>query len=354
MTRQLDDNHWPFLNYELPRLNKLSSNLYGASFYLMKLLPARYILQKAYEQGKIKRGSRIFETTSGTFGLALAMLSAVKGYKLKLISDPVIDKRLYNRLKDLGTQVEIISIPHPTGGFQQARLDRLNELLNQNPDAFCPNQYSNVYNPKSYAKVGQFIMDELNCIDYLVGPVGSGGSMVGTATFLREYFPNLKVIGVDTCNSILFGQKDGTRKLRGLGNSIMPPNLNHTIFDFVSWVPAGIAFKATRMLHQNHGLYMGGTSGAAYLVGNWIADKYPNKKVVTFFPDEGHRYIDTIYNDQWLKDIPRAFEQIPNEPKIVSKPRDDEESWTIINWNRQSIENVMNEMKNEKLLKSTI
>lgn len=349
MINKLEDSYWPFLNYELPRLDKLSTNVYGASFYLMKLLPARYILQKASEEGKISRGSKVYETTSGTFGLALAMISAVKGYKLKLISDPVIDKRLYNRLKDLGTEIEIIRKPHPKGGFQQARLDRLNELLNSDKTAFCPNQYSNINNPKSYSKVGKFIMDELSDIDYLIGPVGSGGSMVGTATFLRKYYPSLKVIGVDTCKSILFGQKDGHRDLRGLGNSIMPPNLDHTVFDYVSWVPAEYAFNFTRRLHQNHGLYMGGTSGAAYMVANWLTKRNPSAKMVVFFPDEGHRYSDTIYNDEWIKSISKTSELIPSEPKLITHPCDNQEDWTIINWNHRTLSEVV-EVKNDKML----
>lgn len=332
---------WPFSDYELPRLDRLSSNLVGASFFLMKLLPARYMLQKAVEEGFLTSGNQIIETTSGTFGLALAMLSTVKGYKLTLISDPVIDGSIYRRLEDLGVHVEIITQPDPKGGYQQARLNRLNMLLKQNPDAFWPDQYGNRNNPQSYAKVAEHLLKELGPIDFLVGPVGSGGSMGGITRFIRSVIPELKAVGVDTCKSVLFGQSDGSRTLRGLGNSIIPNNLDHQLFDYVSWVPGGIAFKATRELHRVHGLYMGGTSGASYLVAKWLASRYPSAKVVAIFPDEGHRYTDTIFNDDWLINIPFGNEPLPKEPIVLQHPRDDEENWTLLEWNKRTIDDVL-------------
>ncbi|MTI47955.1 MAG: cysteine synthase family protein [Firmicutes bacterium] len=335
------NSYWPFLNYELPRLSRLSDNLYGASFFLMKLLPARFILQQAEEKGIIGRGSRIIESTSGTFGLGLAILSAVKGYQLTLVSDPVIDPKLYNRLRDLGAKVEIIETYYPEGGYQKARLNKVYEHLKESPDTFWTEQYSNKYNPRSYKKVSDFLLNEIGNIDFLVGPVGSGGSMCGTSRYLREYLPNLKVVGVDTCKSILFGQENGNRLLRGLGNSVMPQILDHSTFDLISWVPANIAFRVTRELHQTHGLYMGGTSGAAYHVAKWISDKFKDAKVVTFFPDEGHRYTETIYTDQWLEEIPGINEVIPKEPKKIQFPKENEESWTVLNWNRRSLEDVL-------------
>ncbi len=336
-----DAYDWPFSNHELPRLDLLGSNLYGASFYLIKLLPARFILQTAHEEGRITRGSHIVETSSGTFGLALAMLAAAKDYRLTLISDPAIDDRLNARLQDLGARVEILRAPHPEGGYQRARLDRLQELRDEDPDAFWPNQYGNPDIPRSYDRVADYLVQEIGHIDCLVGTVGTGGSMVGTAKSLRAHFPGMTAIGVDTGKSILFGQHNGSRLLRGLGNSIMPSNLDHAVFDHVSWVPAGLAFNATRQLHRTHGLYMGGTSGAAYMVARWWARQHPDTTVVALFPDEGHRYADTIYNDQWLGMVPGAQDSLPNEPTPVHHPYDGEDIWSSFTWNRRSLQEVL-------------
>lgn len=336
---------WPFADYELPRFEKLGPNLYGASFYLMKLLPARYMIQMALKAGQLRQGGHIIETTSGTSGLALAMLSAAWGFRLTVVSDPVVDERFVCRLRDLGARVEIIREPHPTGGFQQARLDRLKELLAQDPSAFWPNQYGNPHHPEAYERVARCLANRLQRIDCLVGPVGSGGSMTGTARFLRSRFPHLVVFGVDTCHSVLFGQSDGPRLLRGLGGSLLPGVLDHTVFDYVSWVPASTAFRATRLLYRKHGLYMGGTSGAACLVAQWWARKHPDAVVVVMFPDEGHRYADTIYDDQWLARVPGALAPLPEEPVLVERPSDGEDCWSWMKWNRRTLADVAGDLK---------
>lgn len=336
------NSDWPFINYELPRLDIIDKNLFSASFYLMKLLPARFILQKAENAGILYKGCNVIESTSGTFGLALAMLSAVRGYKLTLISDPAIDSRLLVRLEDLGAKVEIINKEHPDGGFQKARLQRLQEITKEYPIYFWPKQYENMDNPRAYGRLAEYLSEKIKRIDCLIGSVGSGGSMVGTATFLRKLNPNLSVIGVDTQYSVLFGQPNGNRQLRGLGNSILPKNLNHSLFDLVSWISAPVGFKATRYLHQNYGIYMGATSGAAYWVAKWYAKKHPNKNVVVLFPDEGHRYADTIYNNQWIKEQGLHIDSLPDEPKYVHNPLDGLNSWSIINWNRRTLSDVTN------------
>lgn len=332
---------WPFADYELPRLDRLGPNFYGASFYLMKLLPARYMIQRAVVAGRLQHGGHIIETTSGTFGLALAMLSAAWGFRLTLVSDPAMDERFLRRLHDLGTRVEIMHEPDPTGGFQKVRLDRLKELLAQDPSAFWPDQYGNPHNPEAYERVAEYLAGRLGRIDCLVGPVGSGGSMSGTVRFLRSRFPHLVAVGVDTCRSVLFGQRNGPRLLRGLGNSLIPANLDHTAFDLVSWVPAGIAFRATRLLYRTHGLYMGGTSGAAHLVAQWWARKHPDAVVVVMFPDEGHRYADTIYHDPWLEKVPGAPVPLPAEPVLVERPSDGEDGWSWMKWNRRTLSDVV-------------
>src|SRR5215216_1222208 len=108
--------------HELPRLIQLSENLFAASFFLMKLLPANFILKRARDAGLIQPGSTIIETTSGTFGLALAIHCALNGYRLILVSDPVVDESLKRQMEELGAQVDIVAEPAPEGGFQRARL----------------------------------------------------------------------------------------------------------------------------------------------------------------------------------------------------------------------------------------
>lgn len=325
----------------LPKLINVKENLIVANFFLMKLLPASYILDRAREENLIKEGSRIIETTSGTFGRALAILCAERGYELILVSDPAIDNQLKRCLEDLGARVEIVEKPARVGGFQRARLDRMAELQTHFPNHFSPSQYANPYNPKAYAPFVELLNEAVGPINCLVGSVGSGGSMSGTGNYLRRFYPNMRAIGVDTFGSVLFGQPDAKRSLRGLGNSLMPPNLDHTIFDEVHWVSAAAAFRATREIHRKHALFVGPTSGATFLAADWWASRNPDSITVALLPDEGYRYIDTVYQDSWLTENGLDLSKLPDEPQLVSYPHEAKPEWANIMWNRRTYKEVL-------------
>lgn len=325
----------------MPRLVRLQENLYGACFPLMKLLSAQFILDRARAEGLIGRRAMVIETTSGTFGLALAMVGRLHRYRILLVSDPAIDAGLKRRLEYLGARVEIVDRPAPVGGLQQARLDRMEELRKEFPRHLWPAQYMNRQNPGAYAPLAELLVERLGQIDCLVGTVGSGGSMCGTSSFLRLPFPELTAIGVDTFGSVLFGQPDQKRLLRGLGNSLMPENVDHSSFDEVHWVGAPEAFLATKRLYWRHALFMGGTSGAAFLVARWWARQNPDATVVVLLPDEGYRYQETIYRDEWLEDNGVYRERLPAGPQLVTHPTDADSGWAFLRWDRRTYEEVL-------------
>lgn len=322
----------------LPRIVWLRPNLVGLSFTLMKLLPARYIVQRALEEKELRPGGLIAETTSGTFGLALAMVARLGGHPLTLVSDPAIDAPLKRRLEDLGATVHIVSKAGASGGYQQARLAVLESILQENPGSFCPRQYSNPHNPGSYAPCAEQLAHAAGPIDCLIGTVGSGGSMCGIASYLRLLTPELVTVGVDTHRSVIFGQSDAGsgRLLRGLGNSLMPANVDHTAFDWVHWVGAAEAFRATRELHRGHAMFMGPTSGAAYLVADWYARRNPDALCAVILPDEGYRYQDTVYDDAWLEAKGAKLDVLPREPVEWTRPHDGTDPWAFHHWNRRS------------------
>lgn len=326
---------------KLPKIVRLSKNLSGAAFVLMKLLPACFMLDRAQEDGMIDPDTVVIETSSGTFGLALALLCNLRGLRLILVSDPAIDTALQRRLRDLSTRLEIVQEPAPSGGYQRARLDRLEECMAECPKHFWPSQYDNPYNPGAYASFAELLVETLGKIDCVVGSVGSGGSMCGTTRYLRLLFPDLYAIGVDTHGSVLFGQPDQKRTLRGLGNSLMPKNLDHSVFDEVHWVSGAEGFTSTRLLHRRHSLYMGPTSGASYMVAQWYADKHPDANVVVLFPDEGYRYSDTVYNDKWMREQQLFLASMPGTPCVIDDPNVKASEWMCMNWSRRTYEQVM-------------
>lgn len=328
--------------YQMPRLVRLAPNLYAACFTLMKMVPARYILRRALADGRLDRDTVIVETTSGTFGLALAMQGVHLGRRVVLVSDPVIDERLHRRLADLGATVLRVpaSAGDRPGGFQAARLELLARVREEYPSTFCPEQYTNPDNPRSYAAVAEFLVDALGPVDCLVGPVGSGGSMCGTTRHLRTAAPGCQAIGVDTFGSVLFGHDDAHRELRGLGMSVLPGNLDHAVFDQVHWCTAALAYAATRQLHRRHALFMGPTSGAAYLVGRWFAERNPDAVTVVMLPDEGYRYQDTVYDDGWLFARGHAGVTVPTDPVMADHPRSACEPWAAFDWARRPYQRV--------------
>lgn len=329
--------------YQVPKLVRLEPNLYAACFTLMKMIPARFILRRAATDGRLEAGTVIAETTSGTFGLALAMQGVHMDRQVILVSDPVIDERLYRRLTDLGAIVDRVPAAAAgiEGGYQAARLHRLDEVKAQYPAVFWPDQYGNPDNPRSYALVAELLLECLGQVDCLVGPVGSGGSMCGTTTYLRSVLPECRAIGVDTHASVLFGHADGHRELRGMGMSLLPGNLDHRVFDTVHWTSAPVAYTATRQLHQRHALFMGPTSGAAYLVARWWAARNPSALTVVMLPDEGYRYQDTVYDDEWLHTAGHLGEPMPAEPIEVDDATRPQGAWTAFDWSRRSLPEVL-------------
>ena len=171
--------------------------------------------------------------------------------------------------------------------------------------------------------------------------------MCGTGAALRLLCGNdLQVIGIDTHGSVLFGQPDRPgRLLRGLGNSLMPRNVTHSIFDEVHWVSPSEAFKATHVLCQEHGLYMGPTSGAAWLVAEWWARQNPQARVVAILPDEGHRYQSTVYDTDWLREKGLSRAALPSSPVTVDDPRFSETVWARYPWRRRTYQELRETLK---------
>ncbi|WP_409492236.1 pyridoxal-phosphate dependent enzyme [Amycolatopsis sp. cmx-11-12] len=326
----------------LPKIVGLGGNLHAAVFQLMKLLPAQFILQQATASGELDAGTTVIETTSGTFGLGLAIVCRLRGNPLILVGDPAIDAALRRRLTDLGVQVHIVAGRQlAKNGVQQARLDRLARIQRRHEKFYTPRQYDNPLNAASYRPVADLITERLGRVDVLVCPVGSGGSSSGIASVLRERFPDLRLVGVDTPGSVLFGAPVGPRPLRGLGSGIVPQVLEHSLFDEVHWVGAAEAFASTRGLYADHCLYMGPSSGAAHLVAAAVARRRPDAVTLVVMPDEGHRYQRTVHDPRWLRRQDLFTSVVPHRPVDVDHPTEVVGGWSRFAWNRRTREQVV-------------
>jgi cysteine synthase len=326
---------------KLPTIIQLSDNLYIAAFKIMKLLPAKYMVLNAIRKNHIHTDTIITESSSGTFALGLGLICSELKLKFKIFSDPAIDDNLLTMLITLGGSVDILTSPSKDGTFQQARLNALKEFLKSSPSAYWLQQYDNLDNQRAYQEVGQQLFKLFNSNVNVVATVGSGGSSCGIIKSLRQFSPNSQLIGVDTFASVLFGQTCGPRSLRGLGNSILPKNLDHTCFDDIHWVNAESANWYTRYLYRKHAIFMGPTTGAAFQVANWYAKCHPEKNFCFIGADEGYRYISSVYGQRVTNDM-NNYENAT--PSLVTSPQDIRSSWTYYKWNRQSLNSVIQEV----------
>ncbi|WP_370095599.1 PLP-dependent cysteine synthase family protein [Streptacidiphilus sp. MAP12-20] len=279
------------------------AKLEGANPGGIKDRPALHMVAAARARGRLKPGAPIVESTSGTLGLGLALAGITFGHPVVLVTDPGLEPLMVHQLRALGAEVVIVDEPHPTGGWQEARRTKVRALLTANRDAWCPDQYNNPDNPAAYATLAHELVDQLGRVDTLVCGVGTGGHSAGIARALRRWFPELRLVGVDSIRSTVFGQPAGPRLMRGLGSSIHPCNVDHQAFDEVHWVAPHEAVWTCRQLARHHYTSGGWSVGAVALVAGWLArTQPPGTRIAAVFPDGVHRYWDTVYNDTWCRE----------------------------------------------------
>ncbi|MDX8048471.1 PLP-dependent cysteine synthase family protein [Lentzea sp. BCCO 10_0798] len=296
----------------------------------MKDRPALHMIARARERGDLLPGGRIVESTSGTLGLGLALAGIVHGHPVTLVTDPGLEPMMQRLLTAYGAEVDTVSTPHPVGGWQQARRDRVAELLAAHPGAYCPDQYNNPDNVAGYRSLAVELLAQLGHIDVLVCSVGTGGHSAGVSRVLREHLPQLRLVGVDTTGSTIFGQPARPRLMRGLGSSIHPRNVDHAGFTEVHWTAPAEAVWAARRLAAT-GYATGGWSvGAVALVAGWLARTEPaGTRIAAVFPDGPNRYTTTVFDDTYCHEHGLLGTPPPQQPQEISHPGEREvTSWT--------------------------
>ncbi|WP_407699148.1 PLP-dependent cysteine synthase family protein [Streptomyces alkaliterrae] len=262
--------------------------------------PGLHMVERARARGDLRPGGRIIESTSGTLGLGLALAGMVHGHPVTLVTDPGLERSMTQLLTAYGARVNVVSEPHPTGGWQQARRDRVAQLLTRHSDSWCPDQYNNPDNTTAYTPLALELAAQLGHIDVLVCSVGTGGHSAGVSRVLRQLYPGLTLVGVDTVGSTIFGQPARPRLMRGLGSSIHPRNVAYDNFDEVHWVAPSEAVWTCRQLAASHYATGGWSVGAVALVAGWLARTLPaDARIAAIFPDGPQRYLGTVYDDDY-------------------------------------------------------
>jgi cysteine synthase A len=291
---------------------------------------ALHMLARARERGELRPGDPIVESSSGTFGLGLALAAAVFGHPVTVVTDPGLEEPMRRLLRAYGATVEVVDRPHPTGGWQQARRDRVTAIRRTIPRAYLPNQYDNPDAIEAYAPLAAELVAQLGRVDVLVCSVGTGGHSAGVFAALRRHNPHARLVGVDTVGSVLFGQPARPRLMRGLGNSIRPANLRRDMFAEVHWVGPAEAVWACRALAARHCVTGGWSVGAVALVAGWLArTEPPETRIAAVFPDGPHRYLGSIFSDEYCHHQGLLNHDLPGQPDEIAHPGEREATrWT--------------------------
>ncbi|GAA2003567.1 PLP-dependent cysteine synthase family protein [Nocardiopsis rhodophaea] len=284
---------------------------------------ALYMVERARERGQLAPGAPVVESTSGTLGLGLALAGITYGHPVSLVTDPGMEPLMARLLAAYGAEVHTVTEPHPSGGWQQARRDRVAELLAADPAAYCPDQYNNPDNVAAYAPLAHELTAQVGRIDTLIVAVGTGGHSAGVTRTLRAFCPHLRVVGVDTIGSTIFGQPARPRIMRGLGSSIHPRNVDYGAFDEVHWVDPAQAVRTSRVLACSHYATGGWSVGAVATVARWLSLTRPaTDRIVAIFPDGPQRYFDTVFNDDYCAEHGLLDHPLLDEPDEIADTRD--------------------------------
>jgi N-(2-amino-2-carboxyethyl)-L-glutamate synthase len=265
---------------------------------------AYWILLRAAERGEICEDTTVIESSSGNFAAALATFTHLVGLQFIPVIDPNISSTYESFLRRICRTVVKIEERDNTGGFLKTRLQKVKELCASVPNAYWTNQYGNPDAIEAhYELTATEICADFDSLDYVFIGVSTAGTIAGVSRRLKERYPGVRVIAVDSEGSAIFGGPPRKRHIPGIGSSIVPALLAYARIDDVVLISERETVQGCRELLDTHGLFVGGSSGTAFAAikrcaGGMTASGHPT--VLFLCPDRGTPYLDTVFDSEWV------------------------------------------------------
>jgi N-(2-amino-2-carboxyethyl)-L-glutamate synthase len=283
--------------------------------------PALCMIRKAIERGQITEDSVIVESSSGNLAISLAQLCCYLGLRFICVVDPRTTEQHMRIIRSFGGELELVLQPDAeTGEYLPARIRRVRELLQCIPNAYWTNQYGNPDNALAHRETTMAeIGERLGAIDYLFCGVSSCGTIRGCTEYIRSRGWQTTIVAVDAVGSIIFGGEHGKRKFPGLGAARVPELHGDDIADLVVRVTDEDCAAGCRDLVRHEAILAGASSGGVIAAIRQISGSIPAGAVcAAILPDRGERYLDTVYNDGWVR------QELGFEPVSLSRRRQDD------------------------------
>ncbi|HEV2374592.1 MAG TPA: cysteine synthase family protein [Streptosporangiaceae bacterium] len=264
--------------------------------------PARRLVTEAERMGLLRPRGVIIEATSGNFGISLAMIGAVRGYRVIIVVDPKVSPSHRRVMEAYGAEIIEVTEPDASGGYFWTRLETANRLAQEIPASFRPDQHFSLMNAAAhFRETGPEILRQLcGQLDYLVVAVSTAGQLRGLGSYMRVHSPGTRVVGVDAVGSGVFGGERHPYLQSGIGLAWPPSNLDVAVVDLMYKVEDSDSFATCRHLARKAGILAGSSSGSVTFVGLHLAQTLPaHQRILCVLSDSGERYLDTLYDAKW-------------------------------------------------------
>jgi len=271
----------------------------------IKLKAAAEMVEAACRDGVLTPASVLVESSSGNLGVALSMIAASKGYRFLCVTDSRCNLSTRLLMEALGSEVHIITEPDPAGGFLGARLDYVRALCAADDRYVWLNQYTNQGNWRAhYRTTAPAIARQFPQLDVLFVGAGTTGTLTGCARYFEKRHRPVRVVAVDSVGSVTFGGRPGRRMIPGLGASVRPPMLDESVIDDVVRVEEADTIRACHRLARRGFLFGGSTGTVVSGAMDWLSrHDASGLTAVAIAPDMGERYLDTVYQTNWVEAI---------------------------------------------------